>query len=146
MASKSGHSSKRSKLDAAAFASNQLTLLDQERLAEVAEVSNAITTFSPSQLQSRGLALLNLIVESMRTGLGGKTYPFGSESVLILSGSWNWDGIPQWEEALFLHMPFELAIFVDCSPCFLAQQRKRTLLGHVKMRWRELYLVSRRVA
>ena len=61
-------------LDPAGFASNQLKLLEKERLAEVAEVSDAITTFSPIQLQVRGLALLNLSIASVRTGLGGKTY------------------------------------------------------------------------
>jgi len=61
-------------LDAAKFASKQLELLEKERLSEVAEVSNAITLYSPSQLQGRGLALLNLSISSVRTGLGGKTY------------------------------------------------------------------------
>ena len=61
-------------LDPAKFASSQLELLENERLAEVAEVSSAITSYSPSQLQVRGLALLNLIISSVRTGLGGKTY------------------------------------------------------------------------
>ena len=56
------------------FACSQLKLLDKERLAEVAEVSDAITTFSPTQLQIRGLAVLNLTIASVRTGLGGKTY------------------------------------------------------------------------
>jgi len=74
MTSKSGHAEKHTRLDASAFASNQLILLEKESLSEVAEMSNAITTYSPSQLQSRGLALLNLVIESVRTGLGGKTY------------------------------------------------------------------------
>jgi DNA polymerase alpha-associated DNA helicase A len=56
------------------FVSQQLKLLEEERLAEVAEVSDAITRYSPSQLQTRGLALLNLVISSVRTGLGGKTY------------------------------------------------------------------------
>ena len=66
-------------LDAAEFASKQLELLEKERLAEVAEVSDAITLYSPSQLQIRGLALLNLVINSVRTGLGGKTYYSNSE-------------------------------------------------------------------
>jgi len=61
-------------LDPVGFASKQLELLEKERLAEVAEVSDAITLYSPSQLQSRGLALLNLVINSVRTGLGGKTF------------------------------------------------------------------------
>ena len=56
------------------FVSQQLKSLEEERLAEVAEVSDAITRYSPSQLQTRGLALLNLVINSVRTGLGGKTY------------------------------------------------------------------------
>ena len=60
-------------LDAGEFASKQLNLLEKERLVEVAEVSDAIALFSPSQLQSRGFALLNLVISSVRTGLGGKT-------------------------------------------------------------------------
>ena len=62
------------RLDPSEFASNQLKLLEKERLAEVAEISDAITTFSPSQLQVRGLAVLNLTIASLRTGLGGKTW------------------------------------------------------------------------
>jgi hypothetical protein len=61
-------------LDGAKFASNQLELLEKERLSEVAEVSDAITLYSPSQLQARGHALLNLTISSVRTGLGGKMY------------------------------------------------------------------------
>jgi DNA polymerase alpha-associated DNA helicase A len=61
-------------LDAAQFATKHLELLEKERLAEVAEISDAVTSFSPSQLQGRGLALLNLSIRSVRTGLGGKTY------------------------------------------------------------------------
>jgi len=60
-------------LDPTEFASKQLKLLEKERIAEAAEVSDAITTFSPSQLQVRGLAVLNLTIASLRTGLGGKT-------------------------------------------------------------------------
>jgi hypothetical protein len=60
-------------LDPTDFASKQLKLLEEERLAEVAEISDAITQYSPSQLQDRGLALVNLVIGSVRTGLGGKT-------------------------------------------------------------------------
>jgi len=72
----------RTPLDAAKFASNQLELLEKERLSEVAEVSNAIILYAPSQLQARGLALLNLSISSVRTGLGGKTYINSNVSVL----------------------------------------------------------------
>lgn len=60
-------------LDLTDFASRQIKLLEEERLAEVAEISDAITRYSPSQLQDRGLALVNLVIGSIRTGLGGKT-------------------------------------------------------------------------
>lgn len=60
-------------LDPTDFASRQIKLLEEERLAEVAEISDAITRYSPSQLQDRGLALVNLVIGSIRTGLGGKT-------------------------------------------------------------------------
>jgi hypothetical protein len=69
-----GKDNKVKALDPAEFASKQLELLEKERLAEVAEVSDAITLYSPSQLQTRGLALLNLVINSVRTGLGGKTF------------------------------------------------------------------------
>jgi len=64
---------KKQPLNPAEFFSTQLSLLEKERQAEVAEISSAITLFSPSQLQSRGLALLNLTISAVRTGLGGKT-------------------------------------------------------------------------
>ena len=61
-------------LEPSGFAAIQLKLLEEERRVEVAEVSDAITTFSPTQLQTRGLALINLVISSVRIGLGGKTY------------------------------------------------------------------------
>ena len=64
---------KRRGREPADFASHQLKLLEKERLAEVAEVSDAISIYTPSQLQARGLALVNLVIGSVRTGLGGKT-------------------------------------------------------------------------
>jgi hypothetical protein len=72
---------KRKPLEPADFASNQLKLLELERLAEVAESSDAIATFSHSQLQARGIALLNLSIGSIRTGLGGKLYVPSSNKI-----------------------------------------------------------------
>jgi DNA polymerase alpha-associated DNA helicase A len=68
-----GTDNERQPLDPTDFASKQIKLLEEERLAEVAEISDAITRHSPSQLQDRGLALVNLVIGSIRTGLGGKT-------------------------------------------------------------------------
>ena len=65
---------KHKQINPAEFFSAQLSLLEKERQAEVSEISDAIALYSPSQLQSRGLALLNLTITSVRTGLGGKTW------------------------------------------------------------------------
>ncbi|EME87373.1 uncharacterized protein MYCFIDRAFT_26275 [Pseudocercospora fijiensis CIRAD86] len=59
--------------DIAAFAASQLSLLDNERDAEVAETQLLTSTHAPTTLQRAGLALLNLAVSSQRTGFGGKT-------------------------------------------------------------------------
>jgi hypothetical protein len=56
-----------------AFASTQLSLLDTELQAEVAESSSLVSRSSPAALQRAGYALTNLILTSQRTGLGGKT-------------------------------------------------------------------------
>lgn len=59
--------------DIAAFAASQISLLDNERDAEVAETQLLTSTHAPTTLQRAGLALLNLAVSSQRTGFGGKT-------------------------------------------------------------------------
>ena len=59
--------------DISAFAATQLSLLDAELQAEVAETSTLISQSSPGTLQRAGLALTNLVVTSQRTGFGGKT-------------------------------------------------------------------------
>lgn len=59
--------------DIPAFATAQLSLLDAELQAEVAETSTLLSQSSPTSLQRAGLAILNLVVSSQRTGLGGKT-------------------------------------------------------------------------
>lgn len=60
-------------IDISAFATRQLSLLDKELQAEVAESSAVTQSHSPKALSRAGLAILNLTVVSQRTGLGGKT-------------------------------------------------------------------------
>ncbi|MCJ1462610.1 hypothetical protein MMC07_001212 [Pseudocyphellaria aurata] len=55
------------------FASTQLTLLSAELAAETASNSTLLGSTIPSSLSRAGLAILNLVVTSQRTGLGGKT-------------------------------------------------------------------------
>ena len=59
--------------DITAFASAQLSLLDAELQAELAEASSLVSQSSPIALQRAGLAVTNLVLASQRTGLGGKT-------------------------------------------------------------------------
>ncbi|KAI5370342.1 putative AAA+ ATPase domain, P-loop containing nucleoside triphosphate hydrolase [Septoria linicola] len=59
--------------DIASFASSQLSLLDNELQAELQETQLLTATHAPSTLQRAGLAVLNLVVSSQRTGFGGKT-------------------------------------------------------------------------
>lgn len=60
-------------VDIPAFASTQLTLLSAELAAETASTSTLLATTSPTTLSRAGFAILNLVVNSQRTGLGGKT-------------------------------------------------------------------------
>ncbi|KAK4897831.1 hypothetical protein LTR27_004603 [Elasticomyces elasticus] len=59
--------------DVSSFATTQLSLLNAELQAELAETTLLSSTHSPTVLQRAGLALLNLTVSSQRTGFGGKT-------------------------------------------------------------------------
>lgn len=59
--------------DISEFATSQLSLLDDELQAELAETQLLTSTHAPTTLQRAGLALLNLTVLAQRTGLGGKT-------------------------------------------------------------------------
>lgn len=61
------------KLSPAAFAHTQLSLLGAEQTAEVAETTLLLSDSPPTTLARAGLAILNLIPISQRTGLGGKT-------------------------------------------------------------------------
>lgn len=49
-----------------------INALQTEKRVDVDEVLSELETLSPKKLASKGLALLNLVVTSMRTGLGGK--------------------------------------------------------------------------
>ena len=60
-------------LDIPAFAAHQLDLLDAELVAETASTSSLLASTSPTTLSRAGLAIINLVVISQRTGLGGKT-------------------------------------------------------------------------
>lgn len=59
--------------DIPSFAATQLTLLDAELQAELAETNALLSSHAPTALSRAGLAILNLNVSSIRTGLGGKT-------------------------------------------------------------------------
>lgn len=60
-------------MDIPLFATTQLTLLEAEQAAEVAQQTALITSLPPAGLQRHGLALLNLTLSAQRTGLGGRT-------------------------------------------------------------------------
>lgn len=60
-------------IDVPAFASTQLSLLTDELAAETASTATLLASSSPTILSRAGLAILNLVVASQRTGLGGKT-------------------------------------------------------------------------
>ena len=55
------------------FATAQLALLSQELAAEKATTSQLLESSSPKTLARAGLAILNLTLSNLRTGLGGKT-------------------------------------------------------------------------
>lgn len=59
--------------DIPSFAASQISLLDIELKAELAETDALLSSHTPTSLARAGLAILNLNVSSIRTGLGGKT-------------------------------------------------------------------------
>lgn len=61
------------KLSPQAFFTTQLSLLQAEQASEVAETSLLLSSAAPSTLARAGLAVLNLNVNSLKTGLGGRT-------------------------------------------------------------------------
>ena len=62
----------RAAIDIPVFARSQLELLSAELAAETASTTTLLASQSPTALSRAGLAILNLIVSSQRTGLGGK--------------------------------------------------------------------------
>lgn len=59
-------------VDIQAFTSTQLSLLSSELAAETASTSALLSSTSPSALARAGFAILNLVISTQRTGLGGK--------------------------------------------------------------------------
>jgi DNA polymerase alpha-associated DNA helicase A len=73
--------------DIPTFASSQLALLDAELQAELSETNALLSSHTPSSLSRAGLAILNLNVSSIRTGLGGKTVvELGLDSAVVAKG------------------------------------------------------------
>ena len=69
------------------FASHQLNLLSAELAAETAATALLTSTHSPTSLARYGLAVTNLVVDSQRTGLGGKTVlELGRDSAVATVG------------------------------------------------------------
>lgn len=69
------------------FAASQLTLLDAELQAELLETNALLSSHTPTALSRAGLAILNLNVSSIRTGLGGKTViELGLDSAVVAKG------------------------------------------------------------
>ena len=59
--------------DIPSFAESQLSLLSAELAAETASTALLLSSTSPKVLARAGLAITNLSLSSLRTGLGGKT-------------------------------------------------------------------------
>lgn len=58
-------------VDIPSFATTQLSLLSAELAAETASTTTLLASTSPIALSRAGLAVLNLVVSSQLTGLGG---------------------------------------------------------------------------
>ncbi|SAL98729.1 hypothetical protein [Absidia glauca] len=56
-----------------AFIDHQVQLVQEEKRIDVEDTQKLLSSYSPIQLQKRGMALLGLRVTAMRTGLGGKS-------------------------------------------------------------------------
>lgn len=73
--------------DIPSFAATQLSLLDAELKAELSETNALLSSHTPTALSRAGLAILNLNVSSIRTGLGGKTVvELGLDSAVVAKG------------------------------------------------------------
>ncbi|RMZ79303.1 hypothetical protein DV737_g3440, partial [Chaetothyriales sp. CBS 132003] len=71
-----------------AFFATLRSLLDRELAAETAEASLLLTSTPPTVLARAGLAILNLTISSLRTGLGGRTViELSLNPAVILKGS-----------------------------------------------------------
>ncbi|KKY25112.1 putative dna helicase [Phaeomoniella chlamydospora] len=64
---------KKTTIPPSVFATAQLSLLATEQASEVAETTLLLSDTPPTILAQSGLAVLNLALQSQRTGLGGKT-------------------------------------------------------------------------
>jgi DNA polymerase alpha-associated DNA helicase A len=60
-------------VDIPSFATTQLSLLEAELQSELSETSSLISNTSPTSLQRAGVAITNLCLASLHTGLGGLT-------------------------------------------------------------------------
>ncbi|KAJ9650080.1 hypothetical protein H2198_010607, partial [Neophaeococcomyces mojaviensis] len=61
------------KLSPQAFFTTQLSLLQAEQASEVAETTLLLSAAAPSTLARAGLAVTNLSINALKTGLGGRT-------------------------------------------------------------------------
>lgn len=86
---------KTAQLSPAAFAHTQLSLLEAEQSAEVAETSLLLSDSPPTTLARAGLAILNLTSISQRTGLGGKTVVELGLDPAIASGEKGGSDLPE---------------------------------------------------
>ncbi|KAI9493302.1 P-loop containing nucleoside triphosphate hydrolase protein [Zychaea mexicana] len=55
------------------FINHQINLVEKEKQVDVEDTLKMLSSFTPVQLQKRGVALIGLKVTGMRTGLGGKS-------------------------------------------------------------------------
>lgn len=75
-------------LNPQAFAFTQLHLLAQEQQSEVSENQLLLSSSPPTVLARAGLAIVNLIVHSVRTGLGGRNVvELGLDPAVVASNS-----------------------------------------------------------
>jgi DNA polymerase alpha-associated DNA helicase A len=59
-------------MSSSAFIEHQLALVETERRIDIEDTQKLLSSYAPIQLQKRGVALVNLKVTGIRTGLGGK--------------------------------------------------------------------------
>lgn len=77
-----------STLPPAVFFNTLLTLLSIEQDAEIAETTLLLSSAAPGTLARAGLAILNLAVQSLKTGLGGRSVvELGLDAAVVPKGS-----------------------------------------------------------